>query len=107
MDSHELLVFLLDKLTKMTAVSSRSTIKDDGLNQDWGCLSTSNTDSNEPFTEEELHQSSSPRLIEDALSSNASPQLKRSLNEKHIRGKLKIKEMSLSNKLGMNPLAAL
>jgi hypothetical protein len=75
MDSHELLVFLQEKLTKLTAIKARSCILDDGLHQDWMTFSRANTASTETIPEDgnENHE---VLLSDEAFSSNASPELK-------------------------------
>jgi hypothetical protein len=57
MDSHELLVFLQEKLTELTAKRLRRTQLDDGFNFDWSVYSSKATtvSSSETQAEEEKH----------------------------------------------------
>ncbi len=75
MDSHELLVFLQEKLTELTAKRLRRTQLDDGFNFDWSVYSSKATtvSSNETQAEEEKHDSNQIDF-NDILSSNASPE---------------------------------
>ncbi len=93
----------------MIGAKARSSIKDEGLERDWMTFSRANTVSTETQPEEG-NQNYGILLSDDAFSSNGSPDLKSAqqyVTDRHFRGKLNIKEMLLSNKLGMNPFGAL